>query len=78
MKTSNFEMPQIQISENVTFESEWNRRTSLIYNEKFVKICIEMAKEMGITAQEWNENMFAILFQFANEFCGFENDMNRK
>tara|TARA_R110000822_G_scaffold294096_2_gene416114 strand:+ start:167 stop:400 length:234 start_codon:yes stop_codon:yes gene_type:complete len=74
MTTQEFKMPEIQISENVTFEGEWNRRTSLIYNEKFVGLCLTFVKEQGISAKEWNENMFAILFHFANCVCGLEDE----
>ena len=48
-------------------QDEFNRRTDLINDQNFINISIEMAKEFGITAKEWNENTFAILALFANE-----------
>ena len=57
----------------VTIESEMQRRMDLINNPKFVKSCVESAKKLGITAQEWNQNKVGILMFFANEICGMEN-----
>jgi hypothetical protein len=54
-------------------QDEFNRRTDLINDENFINISIEMAKEFGITAKEWNENTFAILALFANEVCALQN-----
>jgi hypothetical protein len=54
-------------------QDEFNRRTDLINDQNFINISIEMAKEFGITAKEWNENTFAILALFANEVCALQN-----
>ena len=60
----------------ITIQSEIKRRTDLIENEDFRKLCIKAAKELGITAKEWNENKAMLLFFFANQMCGIENKMN--
>lgn len=57
----------------VTIESEWKRRTDLIENPVFVKLCIKYAKQLGVTAKEWNDNRAGILMFFANEMCAKEN-----
>jgi hypothetical protein len=54
-------------------QDEFKRRTDLINDQNFINISIEMAKEFGITAKEWNENTFAILALFANEVCALQN-----
>jgi hypothetical protein len=59
----------------VTIESEFKRRMDLMENREFRELCIEGAKKLGITAQEWNENKVGILMFFANEFCGLENKL---
>jgi len=59
----------------VTIKSEWKRRMDLIENPNFIALCIESAKKLGISAQEWNENKAGILMYFANEFCGYENNL---
>jgi hypothetical protein len=61
----------------VTMQSEWKRRMDLIENPKFRALCIENVKKLGITAQEWNENKAGILMYFANEFCGYENNLTK-
>ena len=57
----------------VTIESEMQRRMDLIENADFRKLCVEYAKKLGITAEEWNQNKVGILMFFANEICGMEN-----
>ena len=37
-------------------KDEFKRRTDLINDENFRIKCIEVAKQMGITAKEWNES----------------------
>ena len=54
-------------------QDEFNRRTDLINDQNFINISIEMAKEFGITAKEWNENTFTILALFANQVCALQN-----
>lgn len=61
----------------VTMQSEWKRRMDLIENPKFRSMCIEGAKKLGITAQEWNQNKAGILMYFANEFCRFQNQLTK-
>jgi hypothetical protein len=56
-----------------TVKSELKRRTDLVECLEFRKIAIELAKKMGITAKEWNQNKMAILMMLANEFCIKEN-----
>jgi hypothetical protein len=60
----------------VTIETEWKRRTDLIENPEFVKLCVEYAKQLGVTAKEWNENRAGLLMFFANEICAKENQNN--
>jgi hypothetical protein len=57
----------------VTIETEWKRRTDLIENPEFVKLCVEYAKKLGVSAKEWNENRAGLLMFFANEMCAKEN-----
>ena len=58
-----------------TIKSELKRRNDLIFNEDFRKKAIEVAKELGITAREWNENKPTILMYIANMYCSMENDL---
>ena len=57
----------------VTIETEWKRRTDLIENPEFVKLCVEYAKKLGVSAKEWNEHRAGLLMFFANEMCAKEN-----
>ena len=57
----------------ITIESEMKRRTDLAEDPKFIQLCIEAAKKMGISAKEWNDNMAYIVLYFANEYCSIEN-----
>jgi hypothetical protein len=57
----------------VTIESEMKRRMDLVNNPDFVKSCVESAKKLGITAQEWNENKAMLCLYFANQICSMEN-----
>lgn len=66
---------QIEIMKAVTIETEMKRRKDLINNKSFVKDCIEMAKKLGITAEEWNKNKAMILMLWANEYCSIENKL---
>jgi hypothetical protein len=56
---------------------EFKRRTDLINDENFRIKCIEVAKQMGITAKEWNESKGVIILHLANEVCGLENKLHR-
>jgi len=60
----------------ITIQSEFKRRTDLIENPEFRKLAVKAAKELGITAKEWNTNKVALLMFFANEFCAIENKNN--
>lgn len=62
----------------VTIETEMKRRTDLIESESFRKTAIEICKQIGITAKEWNENKAGILMMLANEYCGIENQLISK
>ena len=59
----------------VTVETEMKRRTDLINDKSFVQDCIEISKELGITAEEWNNNRAMILLFMANEYCSIENKL---
>ena len=59
----------------VTIESEMQRRMDLINNPNFVKSCVESAKKLGITAEEWNKNKAMLCLFFANEICSMENKL---
>ena len=59
----------------VTIESEFKRREDLINSESFRLKAIEICKQMGITAQEWNENKAGILMYLANEACAIQNKL---
>ena len=54
-------------------QKEMQRRLDLINDEQFRIKSGEMAKQLGITAKEWNDNKPALLMYFANEFCKLEN-----
>lgn len=57
----------------VTIENELKRRTDLIENQNFIKLCIELVKKIGISSDEWNNNKSFYLMYFANEYCKLEN-----
>ena len=57
--------------------AEMKRRTDLVECLEFRKSAVELAKKLGITAKEWNENKMAILLMLANEFCSIENKLNK-
>lgn len=50
----------------MTIQTEFQKRLDLINDAKFVKICIQAAKKLGITPKQWNENKAGILMMFAN------------
>lgn len=58
-------------------KTEYQRRLDLVNDVNFRKSCVELAKKLGITAEEWNENKAMLLLYFANEFCGIENKINK-
>lgn len=51
-------------------------RTKLVNDPKFLELCIKCLKQMGISAQEWNENKMSIALYFANEFIAKDNKEN--
>ena len=64
------------MTNQITIQSEFKRRTDLIENPEFKKLAVKAAKELGITAEEWNTNRAALLMFFANQFCAIENNNN--
>ena len=61
----------------VTIESEWARREELINSESFRLKAIEFCKQLGISAQEWNQNKAGILMYLANEACKIQNEIGK-
>ncbi len=59
---------------NPTIKSELKRRMDLVNSEDFRTSCAEIAKQVGITSEEWNNNKAVILMMWANEFCRIENE----
>lgn len=58
--------------------NEMNLRMKLMENPEFVQTAIKVAKQMGITADEWNQNMGGILLLFANEIIGIDNKSGKE
>ncbi len=58
-------------------KAEMKRRTDLVECLEFRQSAVELAKKLGITAKEWNENKMPILLMLANEFCSIENKLNK-
>ena len=48
----------------IEIKKEWNRRQDLVECPKFRKLSAEMAKKLGITAKDWNENRAYFLIVF--------------
>ena len=63
------------MANQITIQSEFKRRTDLIDNPEFRKLAVKAAKELGITAEEWNTNKVALLMFFANQLCSIENKL---
>jgi len=59
----------------MTTTSEFQRRAELVQNPDFISKMIILAKEIGITTKEWNENKMTILMMFANQYCQLENEL---
>jgi hypothetical protein len=55
------------MTNTVNFESINSEIVALINNENFRKTCAETAKNIGITAQEWNANKVNILYMWASQ-----------
>lgn len=60
----------------VTIESELKRRMDLVENAEFRKSCVGIAKKLGISAKDWNENKALLMMMWANEVCRIENENN--
>jgi hypothetical protein len=58
-------------------KSEFKRRSDLVECLEFRKLAVELAKKMGITAEEWNKNKMPILLMLANKFCAMENQLQK-
>ena len=52
-----------------TLTTELKRRENLVNDESFRKVCAKVAKKVGITKEEWDNNKAIILMHFANEAC---------
>jgi hypothetical protein len=59
----------------MTIASEFQRRAELVNNPDFISKMVILAKEIGITSKEWNENKMTILMMFANKYCKLENEL---
>jgi len=55
------------MTNTVTTQSICNEIETLINCPKFRAVCVEVAKKVGITAKEWNENKINILYMFATQ-----------
>lgn len=58
--------------------NEMDLRMKLIESPEFIQTAIKVAKQMGITADEWNNNMGMILLLFANEVIGIDNQNGKE
>jgi hypothetical protein len=58
--------------------NEMEVRMKVIETPGFIEMAIEAAKQLGITAKEWNENKSMILMMFANEIIGIDNKNNQE
>jgi len=67
-------------TEKVTFESEWKRRTDLVYNAKFrMSVYDFLVNDQKIlTDEQFKKAPAAIWLLLANELCGYENELNKK
>jgi len=52
---------------------EMQKRLDLVNDENFIIKSVEVAKKLGITPDEWNNNKAIILMYFANEFYSIVN-----
>jgi hypothetical protein len=52
---------------------EFELRMKLVEDQQFILDSIKIAKQLGITADEWNKNKAMILLMFANEMIGLDN-----
>lgn len=52
---------------------ELDLRSKIATDPNFVKICVNVAKKVGITADEWNKNKAVLLLYFANIVISEDN-----
>ena len=62
-------------TQKVTMESELKRRMDLVEDQSFRIKCSILARQIGISPKEWNENKATILLAMANEYCRIENNL---
>jgi hypothetical protein len=55
------------MTNTVNFETINSEIVALINDENFRNTCAQTAKQIGITAQEWNENKVNILYMWASQ-----------
>ena len=53
--------------------NEMQLRLKLVEDVKFRELCVQMCKELGIPASEWNKNKVHICLFIANQFIGLDN-----
>jgi hypothetical protein len=59
-------------------KNEMDLRMSIVNDKEFRLQAVEVAKKLGITAQEWNENKAIILLFMANEMISMDNKNESK
>lgn len=57
----------------VTIESEMERRNNLVNDVEFRKLVRNTLAQHGLTAEDWNKNMWWYCMFFANEMCAMQN-----
>lgn len=59
-------------------KNEMDLRMSIVNDKEFRLQAVEVAKKLGFTAQEWNENKAMILLFMANEMISMDNKNESK
>jgi len=54
-------------------DKELDLRTKIATDPNFINTCVNVAKKVGITAEEWNENKAVLLMYFANIVISEDN-----
>lgn len=57
----------------VTIESEMKRRDDLVNDVEFRKLVCSTLTQQGLSAEDWNANMWWYCLFFANEMCAIQN-----
>jgi hypothetical protein len=57
----------------ITIQTEMNKRTELIESVEFRKTCANVAKQIGITPEQWESNKAMLMMYFANEYIKTTN-----